>query len=654
MCGVCFRSPLSSRGAGRSVTALAVGWVVLSLLSTACSAEYSALKDTASGCKNSGDHLECDASNYTGGVKFENDDWSKKPTKRITVTGAKALPLISQRGVDEIIWNFINCSGVRVDDPNSSPLTQLRVTHSEVTSISRIKNVLKGTQSIFKRVNIENLEQFDFNQSRISELHIRATQAKSTISESHVEVLNFLEVTGQFLFEITGSTIKEIRKLIFDTADTDSRIAETEIETIGREGFVVSGSKLLLENVSITTLASRAFLIHSALVLQNCQIKHAEFDSFVLEDGSIDLQNVMIGDKNVSFTIDKASGGLFVLAFILPQTSNVQTGLALGISLSLIFGILCGAGLAYLILRWRNRGQDRSQDNMELLPSTKDPTPALPSNPPPPTPTPQHQSLQEEKDLGDDEIYEEYDEVTNQVPAPPKSVNILPRSNFLRPSDNLSPPAGVHSNGGPPVPPAGVTGLAPREPPRRDKPSPQPPSRNDPPLPTNLPPLPPAASPALRPPPISEKPQLLKPISRPEETSSAGDNDLEVYDEVSEQVPTPPPTAQRPPIPGGKPSFLHGGNEAQPSPRLPPGTDAEKPRFGLPGMPKGRVDPPGPRAPGSSAGPAAPGARPWGKPRVPQWPPSTPSKPPPPPSELKPSSGSVEDDDEDIYETVPE
>ncbi|XP_063613341.1 uncharacterized protein LOC134786626 [Penaeus indicus] len=653
MCVVCLRSPLSSRGAGRTVKALAVRWVVLSLLSTACSAGYTALKETAPGCKRSGHDLVCNVSNYTEGVKFDNDDWSGKSTTKITVTGAKALHLISQQGVSNITWNFVNCSDVRVDDPKSSPIVQLRVTHSEVTRISRIKKVLKGTESVFKRVNIDSLQQFDFAQSQISELDIRATHAKSTINESRVEALNFLEVTGEFLFEIRGSTIKEIKKLIFNTTDTDSRITDTEIETIGRESFVVSGSKLLLENVAITTLASRAFLIRSALVLRNCQIQHAGFDSFVLEDGSIDLQNVMIGDKNVSFAIDKASGGLLVLALILPQSSN-WTGLAVGISFSLIFGILCGAGLAYLILRWRNKVQDRSQENMELLPSTNDPTPALPSNPPPPTPTPQHQSLQEEKDLGDDEIYEEYDEVTNQVPAPPKSVNLLPGSNFLRPSDNLSPPAGVHSNGGPPVPPTGAAGLAPPEPPRRDKPAPQPPSRDGPPLPTNLPPLPPAASPTPRPPPISEKPQVLKPISRPEETSSAGDNDLEVYDEVSEQVPTPPPTALRPPIPGGKPSFLHRGNEAQPSSQSPPGTDPEKPRFGLPGMPKRRVDPPGPKAPGNSAGPAAPGARPWGKPRVPQWPPSTPSKPPPPPAELKPSMGSVEDDDEDIYETVPE
>ncbi|XP_037782490.1 proline-rich protein 12-like isoform X1 [Penaeus monodon] len=648
---MCARYLLSLRGAGQPLGALAVRWVILSLLSAACSADFTALKETAPGCKGTSEYLECNVVNYTEGVKFDNDDWTRKSTRKIAVTGAKALHLISQQGVSGITWNFVNCSGVRVDDPNSSPLTKLSVTHSEVTDISRIDGVLKGTESVFKRVNIDNLEQFDFVQSQISELNIRATKTKSTINGSRVEVMN-LQVKGPFLFEIIESTIKEIKKLIYDTTDTNSRIVETEIGTIGRESFVVSGSKLLLENVTITTLASRAFLVRSALVLQNCQIQNAVFDSFVLEDGSIDLQNVMIGDKTVSFAIDKASGGLFVLALIFPQSSNV-TGLAVGISLSLIFGILCGAGLAYLILRWRKQGQDRSQDNMELLPSKKESIPTLPSNPPPPTPTPQHQSLQEEKDLGDDEIYEEYDEVTNQAPAPPRSVNLLPGSNFLRPSDNLSPPAGVHSNGGPPA-----TGLAPPEPPRRDnKPAPQPPSRDGPPLPTNLPPLPPAASPAPRPPPISEnKPQLPKPISRPEETSSAGDNDLEVYDEVSEQVPTPPPTAQRPPIPAGKPSFLHKSNAAQPSPRSPPGTDPEKPRFGLPGMPKGRVDPPGPRAPAGSAGPAAPGAQPWGKPRAPHWPPGTPSRPPPPPSELKPSSGSItaDDDDEDIYETVPE
>lgn len=631
-----------------------VRWVVLSLLSAVCSAEYTSLKETAPGCQSSDDHLECNVTNCTEGVKFDTDDWSGKKTKNITVTGAKALHLISQRGVERIVWYFVDCSDVRVDDPGSDPLAHLRVTNSKVTSITRVAGVLKGTGSVFEKVNIDSIHQFDFHQSQISRLAIRATQKKSTIIESEVEVVDFLEVEGQFLFEITQSNITEIKKFIFNTTDNDSRIVGTNIGTIGREGFVVSGNKLLLEDVKITTLAPRAFLVRSNLVLRNSQIQHAESDSFVLENGSIDLENVMIGDKNVSFSIDKASGGLLVLALILPQSSNA-TGIAVGIPLSLLFGILCGAGLAYLILRRRMQGQDRSQDNMELLPST-DPVPALPSNPPPPTPTPQHQTLQEEKDLSDDEIYEEYDEVTNQAPAPPKSVNLLPGSHLLKPSNHLSPPAGAHSNGGPPAPSLAAPRPAPPELPRRESPSPQPPSREGAPLPNKPPP-------PARQPPVSEnkpqlpKPQLPKPISKPEETSSAGDCELEIYDEVSEQyVPAPPPTAQRPPIPGGKPSFLHRGNEAQTSPRSPPGVDPEKSRFVLPGLPKGRVDPPGPKPPGNAVGPPAPLARPWGKPRTPQWPPVTPSKPPPPPSELKPSSGSVsvEDDDEAIYETVPE
>nr|XP_027229156.1 uncharacterized protein LOC113820948 isoform X1 [Penaeus vannamei] len=445
---MCFLSPFSSRAAGETLKALVVRWVVLSLLSAVCSAEYTSLKETAPGCQSSDDHLECNVTNCTEGVKFDTDDWSGKKTKNITVTGAKALHLISQRGVERIVWYFVDCSDVRVDDPGSDPLAHLRVTNSKVTSITRVAGVLKGTGSVFEKVNIDSIHQFDFHQSQISRLAIRATQKKSTIIESEVEVVDFLEVEGQFLFEITQSNITEIKKFIFNTTDNDSRIVGTNIGTIGREGFVVSGNKLLLEDVKITTLAPRAFLVRSNLVLRNSQIQHAESDSFVLENGSIDLENVMIGDKNVSFSIDKASGGLLVLALILPQSSNA-TGIAVGIPLSLLFGILCGAGLAYLILRRRMQGQDRSQDNMELLPST-DPVPALLSNPRRP-PRPQHQTLQEEKDLSDDEIYEEYDEVTNQA-LPLRSVNLLPGSHLLKPSNHLSPPAGAHSNGGPPAP----------------------------------------------------------------------------------------------------------------------------------------------------------------------------------------------------------
>ncbi|XP_042894054.1 uncharacterized protein LOC122267916 [Penaeus japonicus] len=635
---------------------LVVRWMLLTLLGGVCSAKYTALKGTAPGCNQRDEALYCDVSNYTTGAKFDTDNWEGQGIRKITVVGAQGLLLLAQRSVTGITWTFNNCSGVTVDDPESSALEHLRVSHSNVTRISQVEGVLRGDNSNFEKVNIDTLHQFDFVQSKISDLKIRATQKKSTIDGSQVDVVSYLEVHGSFLFEIMGSHIKEIKKLIFSTSDNNSHISDTKIGAIGRESFEVHGKRLLIENVTFTSLASRAFLVHSSLVVRDSQIQRVESDSFVLEEGSITFENVIIGDKNISFAIDRASGGLLALALILPQSSNAGSELAIGIPLSLIFGLLCGVGLAWLILRWKKQSQKQSQDNMELLLSTKESIPTVPSMPPPPTPTPQHESIQEDKDLGDDEIYEEYDEVTNQVPAPPNSVNLLPGSNarnFPRPSDNLSPAAGLRSNGAPPIPSPSPTRLAPPNPPRRgNNPAPQLPAREGPLLPSNLPPSPFTSAPPAAPlPPPTEKSEPHQPVTLPKSLSAEDDNDQEVYDEVSEQVPTPPPAAQRPPIPGNKPSFLHRGDEAKRS-LSPNGAESAKPRFRFPGAPKV----PSLRGPGSSAGPAAPGDRVWGKPHAPQWPPATPSKPPPPPTELKPSSGSasVEDDDEAIYETVPE
>ncbi|XP_042225533.1 uncharacterized protein LOC121868731 [Homarus americanus] len=531
----------------------------------------------------------------------------------------------------------------------------------KAVKITSLANLINVQQSDIRSVNLDPVMQFDFTESRVTDLSVRATDQKCTIINCTINIMRRVVLEGTFSFQVSDSVIDDIVQLNY-TSDFDaSMMSNVQVGTVRSDGLVVSKGILTLREVTINTLQPRAIIVRGAeLRLEDSVINNTGADGIILENGTIDLKNVTIGGfPRVSLRMERASGIETPFSFVFCNGKVSTNWMWIGIVVGFIIGVVVTSLVGFLVFYIKMKTKRRTdQQGMELLqPKEVSLSPSSPALQLSQERQEQDNAHRQNKTVDDINDQDEYDDVTINMthqsvstnhPPPPTNHPALPPTNHpaLPPKDH------------PPLPTA-------LPPPRTNHPPPPtnhpPPPTNHPPPPTNYPPPPTNNS---APPPnnssfsqinrsfappakLSVKPKIPPPLpirnQPPLDTAPSDDRDAlpappapidddqDLYDELDEfEVKEKQEASQTSNVTSKPPSFLH---------------TAVKPP--LPG--EGNNPYPTRPAHGQAAVPKGLPGRPWPLPKQS-------NKPPPPPAVTKPSPGNSAslsfDDDENLYEEL--
>ncbi|KAK3851240.1 hypothetical protein Pcinc_042097 [Petrolisthes cinctipes] len=549
-----------------------------------------------------------------------------------------------------------DCKNVQLQRAESDQC-RIRITlrNSEATEITFPNMMIKLLDySRADKISLDTVNQFELEDSEVGEISITATQEKSTIVNSLVTDIKKMEFLLGVNFVVESSNISTIQGFDYNSSSIVSTMTNVIVDRVLPRGFIVSQGNIDMENVTFETLDSAAIVIRNgaSVTIKNSYILNAIPDSWIIENGSTNFENVYVGSKSLTFKYNGNS--LIPLALVVEcPRSPLFLVTSLAAVVAFLAGIIIGCVTMYFFLYKKIGFFERKKsdkEGMELLSSSNEipKQSSIPPQLPPPILTsknallpPKNGSLEE-----DEEIYDDLENEVDRPPVPPQPPktpvpqlrNNVPQANNKDDNDDeevyedILPLDKI-----PPVPPPFFD----------DKPTVSAPA-----LPLNSPPPIPQSSPAFS---GFSSPSVGSPLpniyprtpqanpndpsnfSTQSSTSSVPDerdklppppppiDDQDVYDDTDSILSSPPtlpaplenhafqnPPHLQPVPPGNKPSFLHNTHPVKPNPFSKP-TNINKT---LIGSVRGR------------------------------WAPNKPQPPPPPPPPIN------DTDNEDIYEDI--
>lgn len=374
--------------------------------------------------ENNGTWLVCDLSNnMMKDAELPTSNWDNRLETHII--GARSLIIRGQCKAEKKELRVISCQGVNARSQDDDCRVRMIMSNSSAESITNVANLLRVSHSSIKTVNLDGIEQFDFVDSTVDDLTVRAVFSKSTIITSDIRIIRSVVLEGGFNFEAQDSNIGDIQYLHYNTSNEESNMVGVRIGNVHEGGIVVSNGRLTLRNVSIGNLQSRAIRVQGKgeLWLEEGRVTHASFDSVIMDGGTIMLREVELGSQGkVSFTISDTAGNLVPFIVALGRTSTTKW-ILIGIAIGLVIGLIISGGL-FFIMRRRRSTKSCDREGMELLTNNTMTSPEPSKRPD--GQQQQHQQKTNNDDEGD--LYEDYDEVLQTVPPPPNAMNLLPKN----------------------------------------------------------------------------------------------------------------------------------------------------------------------------------------------------------------------------------